>query len=197
MYLNHYRLSMADVGLGALSADLPPLFRHNTEHALQAMCETMRRRAERTDSLLLNEDFKILVWGVAIPYDHYVFAKRKQAPIEEIIQEELRILFERLVNHRHVEHFCLVGLLVIHNVPEEGMVVDEVYDVSELIRDTYVTMKRAAVTSALHGAKWKGRHWADEKSGICSFLNSYEDLMYEASCAQQSSVPCTKLESLD
>ena len=149
------------------------------------------------DSLLRNDNFKVLMWGMAIPYNHYVWAKRKQLPIEEIIQEELRILFECLVNHRHVEHFCLVGLLVIHNVPEEGMVVDEVYAVSELIRDTYAVMKRVAVTSAIHGAKWQGHHWADEKSGICSFLNSYEDLMYEASCAQQSSVPCTKLESLD
>ena len=82
MYLNLSRLSIADLGLDAhaLSADLPPLFRHNTEGGVQAMWDKFCRRAARMDSLLLNEDFKVLVWGVAIPYKHYVWAKRKKAP---------------------------------------------------------------------------------------------------------------------
>ena len=193
--LNHFRLSITDMGLddGVFSADLPPLFRHNTEEGVQAMCETIRRRAERMDSLLLSWDFKVLVWGVAIPYNHYIFAKQRQVSIEEILQVELRILFECLINLRHVENFCLVGLIVIHNVPEEGMVVDKVYAVSEPIRDTYVTMKRCAVTSQLHGAKWTGWHWAVEQSRICSFLDSCEDLMCACQAPSPSSVPPTKL----
>ena len=199
MYLDYYNLEIPDEAWSFLNSP-PALFRHNTEHGLQSMCETLARRGARMDSLLRNDNFKVLVWGMAIPYNHYVWAKRKQLPIEEIIQEELSTLFEALTNHLHLEHFCLVGLLVIANVPEQAMLHDKEYPVTFLVRDTFATMKRVAVTSSLHGATWKGHQWADERMRICRFLNSCEDLMYQASRASisaqaptPSSVPFTSL----
>ena len=45
------------------------------------------------------------------------------------------------------------------------------------------------MTSKLHGARWRGHAWADEKIGIYNFLNNCEDLMYNASFEMQSPYP--------
>ena len=71
-----------------------------------------------------------------------------------------------LVDHRDVKNFALVGLLVVHSVPEVSALTDATYDVLGLSEWTgnfqMATMKRAAVTSELRGAKWKGRFWPEE-----------------------------------
>ena len=45
------------------------------------------------------------------------------------------------------------------------------------------------MTSKLHGARWRGHAWADEKIGIYNFLNNCADLMYNASFEMQSPYP--------
>ena len=71
MYLNKMGLTAADLGL--VSHGVPPLFIHNTEDGVAAMCETLGRRAERMTEQLMADDFKVLMWGFALPYHHYVF----------------------------------------------------------------------------------------------------------------------------
>ena len=160
--------------------------------------------SSRMNFQLLSDKFKVLVWGVAIPYNYYVFAKERHTPIEEMIQEELRVLYHGFLIQRGVV-MILPCPRVIQPCPLEDTVADEGFAVSEMIRDTFVAMKRAAVTSALHGAKWKGQYWADEKYGICEIMEgavldlgkvegAVLDLMYDASCEIQApytwNVPC-------
>ena len=146
----------------------------------------------------LREDgLKVLVWGMAIPYYHYAHHQYAQAAIEEVIQEELRNLHHCLIYHVGVESFCLVGLLVVHGVPQKGMVADQQIPVAPTVRDMFVTMKKIGVTSTLRGATFRGHAWADEKNVIYNFLCSCEDLMYDATVERLApgtlEVPGTRL----
>ena len=129
----------------------------------------------------LDQDgLKVLVWGMAIPYRHLARHQYAQAAIEEVMQEELRNLHHCLIYDVGVERFCLVGLLVVHGVPQKGMVADQQIPVAPPVRNMFVTMKKIGVISTLHGATFRGHAWAAEKIDIYNFLCSCEDLMYDA-----------------
>ena len=146
---------------------------------------------------LREKGLKVLVWGMAIPYRHLARHQYAQAAIEEVMQEELRNLHHCLIHHAKVESFCLVGLLVVHGVPQRGMVADQQFPVAPIVRDMFVTMKKIGVTSTLHGATFRGHAWADEKNVIYNFLCSCEDLMYDATVERLApythEVPGTRL----
>ena len=146
----------------------------------------------------LDQDgLKVLVWGIAIPYRHWDRHQYAQAAIVEVMQEELRNLHHCLIHHVKVESFCLVGLLVVHGVPQRGMFADQEIFVAPIVRDMFVTMKKIGVISTLHGATFRGHAWDAEKTEIYKFLCSCEDLMYDATVERLApythEVPGTRL----
>ena len=201
MNLDGRGLSLADMGLHAFyNYELPALFIHNTEGGVYEMCRTLRRRGRRMTEQLREDGLKVLVWGMAIPYYHYAHHQYEQAAIEEVIQEELRNLHHCLIYDVGVERFCLVGLLVVHGVPQKGMVADQQIPVAPPVRNMFVTMKKIGVISTLHGATFRGHAWAAEKIDIYNFLCSCEDLMYDATIERLApythEVPGTRLATL-
>ena len=198
MHLNQSGLSLADFGLHAYTWEVPPLSMPNTENGVFAMCDTLRRRGRRMTEQLNEARLKVLLWGVALPYNHYVRARENGAPLEEMMQEELRNLYHSLQVQVGVEAFCLVGLMVIHGVPQKGMVADEQFAVTPIVRDMFVTMKKMGLTSKLKGEKWKGHAWADEKNDIFRFISNCENMMFDAAAVDMTSpfpheVPRTSL----
>ena len=176
---------------------LPAFFIHNTEFGLAEMCQTLWRRGHRMSQQLEAGGLKILVWGIAIPYRHWDRHQYAQAAIVEVMREELRQLHYCLINNVQVQSFCLVGLLVVHGVPQKGMVADQQIPVAPPVRNMFVTMKKIGVTSTLHGATFRGHAWAAEKIDIYNFLCSCEDLMYDATVERLApgtlEVPGTRL----
>ena len=140
---------------------------------------------------------KILVWGIAIPYHHWIRHDYLQATIEEMMEEELRDLHRCLMDNVQVENFCLVGLLVIHGVPQRGLVADQIIPVAPIVGDMFATMKRIGLRSRLQGAKFKGPTWDDEKNAIYNFLCSCEWMMMNATITRLApdlnEVPGTRL----
>ena len=183
MHLNQSGLSLADFGLHAYTWEVPPLSMPNTENGVFAMCDTLRQRGRRMTEQLNEARLKVLLWGVALPYNHYVRLRGNEAPLEEMMQEELRILYHSLQTQVGVEAFCLVGLMVIHGCPQKDMVADEQFAVTPIFRDMFVTMKKIGVTSKLKGEKWKGHAWADEKNDIFRFISNCENMMFAAAAA--------------
>ena len=140
---------------------------------------------------------KILVWGLAIPYHHWIQHDYLQDTVEEMMVEELRVLHGCLMDSVGVHNFCLVGLLVIHGVPQTGLVADEVIPVAPLIRDMCAMMKRIGLGSKLKGANFKGPTWFDEKNAIYNFLANCEWMMLNATMRRLApdlnEVPGTRL----
>ena len=60
----------------------------------------------------------------------------------ELLARRARVLHRCLMDNVQVENFCLVGLLVIHGVPQTGLVADEVIPVAPIVRDMCAMMKR-------------------------------------------------------
>ena len=106
-----------------------------------------------------------------------------------MIRADLRHLYHVLHTTINVENFVLVGLLVIHGVPQRGMLADEQFQIDRVIGDCWVTMMRMGVTSTLHGARFKGHAWPAEKHDIFSFLSSCEDMRDRAAWAEQPPEP--------
>ena len=199
-YLGRAGLTLADFGFQEDSfrrQALPAFFQHNTEYGLEAMCQKLRLRADRTKTLLQMDNFKVLLWGAAIPYKYYMRAMNKNFHFEGLLQEELRTLLDCLFSRHQVRDFWLVGLVVIHGVPTNVTVPDGTCIVSAGMEGCLATMSKVAVCSSLHGAHWKGWHWPHEQSKICSILNSCGDFMSMASdfseAPSPSVVPCTVL----
>ena len=161
------------------------------------MCQKLRLRADRTKTLLQMDNFKVLLWGAAIPYKYYLRAMDKNFHFEGLMQEELRTLLDCLFSRHQVRDFWLVGLVVIHGVPTDVTVPDGTCIVSAGMEGCLATMSKVAVCSSLHGAHWEGWHWPNERSKICSILNSCGDFMSMASDSSEapspSLVPCTVL----
>ena len=124
---------------------LPAFFIHNTEFGLAEMCQTLWRRGLRMSQQLEAGGLKILVWGLAIPYHHWIQHDYLQDTVEEMMVEELRVLHGCLMDSVGVHNFCLVGLLVIHGVPQTGLVADEVIPVAPIVRDMCAMMKRTGL----------------------------------------------------
>ena len=200
MNLDRRGLSLADMGLHAYNYEIPALFIHNTEGGVNEMCGTLRRRGLRMTEQLTQDGLKVLVWGIAIPYHHWVRHQYAQAAIEEMMEQELINLHRCLMDNVQVESFCLVGLLVVHGVPQRGLVADQVIPVQPIVRDMFATMKRIGVISTLRGATFRGPAWADEKNDIYNFLCSCELMMQNATIERLApythEVPGTRLARL-
>ena len=143
---------------------------------------------------------KVLVWGIAVPYHHWVRHQYAQATMEEVMEEELINLHRCLIDNVQVESFCLVGLMVVHGVPQRGMVADRLIPLTPIVRDMFAMMKIMGVVSTLRGATFRGPAWADEKIDIYNFLCSCENMMQNATIERLApythEVPGTRLARL-
>ena len=115
----------------------------------------------------------------------------------ELLARRARVLHRCLMDSVQVENFCLVGLLVIHGVPQTGLVADEVIPVAPIVRDMCAMMKRIGLGSKLKGANFKGPTWFDEKNAIYNFLANCEWMMLNATMTrlapELNEVPGTRL----
>ena len=115
----------------------------------------------------------------------------------ELLARRARVLHRCLMDSVQVENFCLVGLLVIHGVPQTGLVADEVIPVAPIVRDMCAMMKRIGLGSKLKGANFKGPTWFDEKNAIYNFLANCEWMMLNATMTRLApdlnEVPGTRL----
>ena len=55
---------------------MPPMFKHPGSNGIDGLIRDLRWRAQRACDFLCSASWKVMVWGVAIPYSGYMEAKR-------------------------------------------------------------------------------------------------------------------------
>ena len=99
--------------------EIPPMFKHPPKgEGVEGLIHQLRRRVYRLREFLCDERWKVMVWGVAIPYDIIKYAEQV---ISQEIKEQASNLFEEL--KRQTQKFALVVLCIVNDVPvnEEGI----------------------------------------------------------------------------
>ena len=90
------------------------IFQHDGELGVAVLVETMRRRVDRFRNFVSSPGWKVLVWGAALP--HSMWVKLPYAMLETF-KQQIKSLYEYMQNDANMKQFVLVGIIVVHSVP--------------------------------------------------------------------------------
>ena len=93
---------------------LPAMFQHNTEGGKSALSATLQRRLKLMCTRLDGPQWKVLLYGFAIPWS--VYKELPDLSCDRIFDSELAVLFEKL-KQKGVDNFALVAFIVVDGVP--------------------------------------------------------------------------------
>jgi hypothetical protein len=173
-------LTFAKGVLNAHCLSIPAIFQHDTTGGAQMLVTTMRRRVNRMRTLLEGSAWKVLVWGVAVPYNVHCDLQRFgfSAHVLDLLRKQLKTLYEALRN-AGVEKFVLVGLIVVHGVPCD---VDCKFPCRPAVLSEYnsgnqtVLTHQVEVHSTLRGARFSGASAQDDLKNLGDLLR---DLIHQ------------------
>ena len=94
---------------------LPAMFQHNKEGGPTELLAKLQKRWKLMRTRLVGTQWKVLVYGCAIPWSMYKY-KFGANNCDRVFDVELQVLFEKLKQKR-IDNFALVGLVVVHGVP--------------------------------------------------------------------------------
>ena len=94
---------------------IPPMFKHPGKEDIQEFIDDLRRRTQRVHELLNVNSWKVMVWGVAIPYWGYLAAQRLAIDPIAIVREQVLNLFQDLKSR--TKRFALAVICIVDSVP--------------------------------------------------------------------------------
>ena len=100
---------------------MPPMFMHPGKNGVEGLIDDLARRAQRVREFLRAHPWKLMVWGVALPYPVYTLASSCGIDPVEILKEQVLRLFKVLQSR--TEHFALAVICIIEGVPANGKIV--------------------------------------------------------------------------
>ena len=72
------------------SLTIPAMVQHDAQHGAHVFVDTMSRRANRMRTFLSGPDWKVLVWGAAVPWKAWVYGRELRESAERLWKEQLR-----------------------------------------------------------------------------------------------------------
>ena len=144
------------------------IFQHDGEHGVAELVATIRRRVERFRNFVWSPGWKVFVWGAALPYSMWV--ERKTA-VRDMFEQQMKSLYEYMQNDGNMERFVLVGIIVVHSVPNTCQDPQ-----TELLSGKWrnakdaLLMRYVQVKSTLRGATWHGESACRDQAELADFL---------------------------
>ena len=93
------------------------LFKHPGTKGIEVLIHDLLRAAERVRDFLPADSWKVMVWGVAIPYRGFMEAKRHGVCPVEVVKEQVTTLFEYM--RSRTGSFALAVMCIVDNVPAD------------------------------------------------------------------------------
>ena len=158
--------------------ELPAMFQHNTEGGAIELSATLQKRLKLMWTRLAGTQWKVLVYGFAIPWSVY-----KELPglirgdvFDCIFAPELKSLFEKL-KEKGIENFALVAFIVVDGVPADEMFPQRRRVLSREFTDDYqvAILNVVPFESRRVGAHFKGKKAQEEMLGVCKQVEAVSE----------------------
>ena len=156
------------------------MFQHNTEGGRTNLLATLGKRSRLLQTRLAGTQWKVLVFGFAIPWKYYQCgATACDNVFDNVFDAELHVLFEKLKQKR-IENFALVGLMIVHDVPAHACFQERRRVLSPEWTEHFQVAMRHIVpfSSTFHGAKFRGHRARQEMMALCKLLEGVRDQKY-------------------
>ena len=156
------------------------MFQHNTEGGQTNLLATLGKRSRLLQTRLAGTQWKVLVFGFAIPWKYYQCgATACDNVFDNVFDAELHVLFEKLKQKR-IDNFALVGLMIVHDVPAHACFQERRRVLSPEWTEHFQVAMRHIVpfSSTFHGAKFRGHRARQEMMALCKLLEAVRDQKY-------------------
>ena len=97
---------------------LPPMFKHPGEYGITGLVEALPRRVQRLRDFLCEDSWKVMVWGVAIPYWAIKRLLEENTSLYDLVEKPIMNLFEALKASTSIKRFALAVVVIVDGVPE-------------------------------------------------------------------------------